>query len=114
MAVPSPGLIRTVRVIDRFTDVSGTVVAWLNVPLVIAVSYEVFALCLQRADDLVVRRRLHALRHDLHARRRVRAAQGAHIRTDFFFERWSIRTGVIDSVAYLVFFFPAIVSRFSS
>ena len=33
--------------------------------------------------------------------------KGAHIRTDFFFERWSIRTrGIIDSVAYLVFFFP--------
>ena len=35
--------------------------------------------------------------------------KGAHIRTDFFFERWSIKTrGIIDSVAYLVFFFPAI------
>ena len=35
--------------------------------------------------------------------------KGAHIRTDFFFEKWSIRTkGAIDSVAYLVFFFPSI------
>jgi TRAP-type mannitol/chloroaromatic compound transport system permease small subunit len=35
--------------------------------------------------------------------------KGAHIRTDFFFEKWSTRTkGVIDSVAYLVFFFPSI------
>ena len=35
--------------------------------------------------------------------------KGAHIRTDFFFEKWSIRTkGVIDSVAYLLFFFPSI------
>jgi TRAP-type mannitol/chloroaromatic compound transport system permease small subunit len=35
--------------------------------------------------------------------------KGAHIRTDFFFEKWSIRTkGVIDSVAYIVFFFPSI------
>jgi TRAP-type mannitol/chloroaromatic compound transport system permease small subunit len=35
--------------------------------------------------------------------------KGAHIRTDFFFEKWSIRTkGVIDSVAYIAFFFPAI------
>ena len=36
--------------------------------------------------------------------------KGAHIRTDFFFERWSVRTqGTIDSIAYLVFFFPSLV-----
>jgi TRAP-type mannitol/chloroaromatic compound transport system permease small subunit len=34
---------------------------------------------------------------------------GAHIRTDFFWERWSQRTrGIIDAVAYIVFFFPGI------
>ncbi|MEK7876469.1 MAG: TRAP transporter small permease subunit, partial [Pseudomonadota bacterium] len=35
--------IRVVRAIDRFTDATGTWVAWLNVPLVLAVSYEVIA-----------------------------------------------------------------------
>jgi TRAP-type mannitol/chloroaromatic compound transport system permease small subunit len=36
--------------------------------------------------------------------------KGAHIRTDFFFEAWSTRTkGVIDSTAYLVFFFPSLI-----
>ena len=34
------------------------------------------ALPVQRADHLVVRRDLHAVRHPLHARRRLRAAQG--------------------------------------
>jgi TRAP-type mannitol/chloroaromatic compound transport system permease small subunit len=39
--------------------------------------------------------------------------KGAHIRTDFFFERWSIRTrGVIDSAAYLIFFFPSLIVFF--
>ena len=34
--------------------------------------------------------------------------KGAHIRTDFFFDKWSTKTkGVIDSVAYVAFFFPA-------
>jgi TRAP-type mannitol/chloroaromatic compound transport system permease small subunit len=38
---------------------------------------------------------------------------GAHIRTDFFWERWSLRTrGVIDTVAYVVFFFPGIALFF--
>jgi TRAP-type mannitol/chloroaromatic compound transport system permease small subunit len=36
--------------------------------------------------------------------------RGAHIRTDFFFESWSTRTkGVIDSAAYLIFFFPSLL-----
>jgi TRAP-type mannitol/chloroaromatic compound transport system permease small subunit len=36
--------------------------------------------------------------------------KGAHIRTDFFYERWSVRTkGMVDSISYLVFFFPSIV-----
>src|SRR2546426_3001265 len=43
MAEQSPGLIKTVRVIDKFTDTTGVWVAWLNIPLVLAVSYEVIA-----------------------------------------------------------------------
>ena len=43
MAAPSPGLLKTVRMIDRFTDVTGTWIAWLNVPLVAVVAYEVIA-----------------------------------------------------------------------
>jgi TRAP-type mannitol/chloroaromatic compound transport system substrate-binding protein len=56
---------------------TGVWVAWLNVPLVLAVAWEVISrLCLQRADDLVVRRHLHAVQRDLHAGLRLRAAQG--------------------------------------
>ena len=43
MAEQSAALIRTVRVIDRFTDTTGMWLAWLNLPLVAAVSYEVIA-----------------------------------------------------------------------
>ena len=39
--------------------------------------------------------------------------KGAHIRTDFFFEKWSIRTkGMIDAIAYVVFFFPSLIVFF--
>src|SRR3954470_3286223 len=92
MAEQSAALIHTVRVIDRFTDTTGMWLAWLNIPLVAAVAYEGIArygvhaptlgsvditpmlyraLRLQRADPVVVRHHLHALRHDLHARRRL-------------------------------------------
>ena len=43
MAEQSPTLIKLVQVIDKFTDTTGGWIAWLNVPLVLAVSYEVIA-----------------------------------------------------------------------
>ena len=43
MAEGAPLHIRLVRIIDKFTDTTGTWVAWLNMPLVGVVSYEVFA-----------------------------------------------------------------------
>src|ERR671924_696686 len=110
MPEPSPGLIKTVRIIDKFTDTTGTWVAWLNVPLVLAVSYEVFARYLFNAPTIWsfdVAYMLYGTIFMLGAAYALH--KGAHIRTDFFFERWSIRTrGVIDSIAYIVFFFPAI------
>jgi TRAP-type mannitol/chloroaromatic compound transport system permease small subunit len=34
--------------------------------------------------------------------------KGAHIRTDFLYDRWSVRTkGMIDAISYIVFFFPS-------
>jgi TRAP-type mannitol/chloroaromatic compound transport system permease small subunit len=112
MAQPAPGLIKTVRVIDKFTDVSGTWVAWLNVPLVLAVAYEVFARYAFNAPTIWsfdVTYMLYGTIFMLGAAYAL--LKGAHIRTDFFFERWSIRTkGIIDSIAYLVFFFPAIIT----
>ena len=104
--------IRIVRVIDRFTDFTGTLVAWLNVPLVLVVSYEVIARYLFNSPTIWVFDATYMLysaifmlgaAHALH--------KGAHIRTDFYFEKWSVRTrGTIDAVAYLVFFFPALTT----
>ena len=37
--------------------------------------------------------------------------KGAHIRTDFFWENFSPRTkGLIDSISYLLFFFPSLIA----
>ena len=106
MADPVAGHIRLVRVIDKFTDTTGTWVAWLKYPwcwwwirsdarygsnpdhLVIHVTYMLYGTIFMLAR---------------------RTPPRAHIRTDFFFEKWSIRTkGMIDSIAFLVFFFPSI------
>jgi TRAP-type mannitol/chloroaromatic compound transport system permease small subunit len=110
MAEQTTGLIKTVRLIDRFTDVTGNWIAWLNVPLVLAVVYEValrYAFNAPTIWSFDVTYMLYGTIFMLGAAYAL--LKGAHIRTDFFFERWSIRTrGTIDSVAYLVFFFPAI------
>jgi TRAP-type mannitol/chloroaromatic compound transport system permease small subunit len=110
MPQPSAALVKTVRVIDKFTDTTGTWVAWLCVPLVAAVAYEVFARYAFNAPTIWsfdVTYMLYGTIFMLGAAYALH--KGAHIRTDFFFEKWSIRTkGIIDSTAYIVFFFPSI------
>jgi TRAP-type mannitol/chloroaromatic compound transport system permease small subunit len=106
----APLRVRIVRVIDRFTDVTGTWVAWLNLPLVLAVSYEVVARYAFHAPTIWAYDVSYMLYGTIFMLGAAYALhKGAHIRTDFFFEKWSIRTrGVIDSVAYIAFFFPAL------
>lgn len=110
MPEPVPGLIKTVRIIDKFTDTTGTWVAWLNVPLMVVVVWEVVARYAFNAPTIWsfdVTYMLYAAIFMLGSAYALH--KGAHIRTDFFFEKWSIRTkGTIDSIAYIVFFFPAI------
>jgi TRAP-type mannitol/chloroaromatic compound transport system permease small subunit len=107
-AVPSH--IRLVRMIDKFTDTTGVWVAWLNLPLVFAVTYEVMARYLFNAPTMWSFDVTYMLYGTIFMLGSAFALhKGAHIRTDFFFEKWSIRTkGVIDSIAYVVFFFPSI------
>ena len=111
MPEPSPTLIKLVNTIDRFTDATGTWVAWLNIPLVAAVAYEVIARYAFNAPTIWsfdVTYMLYAAIFMLGAAYALH--KGAHIRTDFFFESWSIKTkGTIDSVAYIVFFFPSLI-----
>ena len=111
MAEQSPGLIKTVRVIDKFTDTTGVWVAWLNIPLVLAVSYEVIARYAFDAPTIWsfdVTYMLYGTIFMLGAAYALH--KGAHIRTDFFYETWSARTkGMVDSISYILFFFPSLI-----
>lgn len=111
MAEVAPWHIRLVRVIDKFTDTTGTWVAWLNMPLVGAITYEVFARYLFNAPTIWSFDVTYMLYGTIFMLGCAYALhKGAHIRTDFFFEKWSVKTkGIIDSVAYLVFFFPSLL-----
>jgi len=111
MREPSPALIRLVRAIDKFTDTTGGWISWISIPLVAAVSYEVIARYFFNAPTIWsfdVTFMLYGTLFMLGCAYALH--KGAHIRTDFFFERWSVRTkGFIDSIAYLVFFFPSFI-----
>src|SRR5262245_42301232 len=104
-------LLAITGVIDRFTDTFGLWVAWLNVPLVLAVSYEVIARYFFNAPTIWVFDVTYMLYGTIFMLGAAYALhKGAHIRTDFFFDTWSTRTkGVIDSIAYLALFFPSLI-----
>ena len=106
----TPLHIHIVRAIDKFTDTTGTWIAWLNIPLVAVVAYEVIARYLFSAPTIWSFDLTYMLYGTVFMLGSAYALhKGAHIRTDFFFEKWSVRTrGVIDSTAYLVFFFPSL------
>jgi TRAP-type mannitol/chloroaromatic compound transport system permease small subunit len=107
-------LTAAVRAIDRFAELCGVAIAWLMVPLVVAVVYEVIARYVFAAPTIWsfdVTYMLYGAMFMLGAAYALRV--GAHIRTDFFWERWSLRTrGVIDTIAYGAFFFPGIALFF--
>ncbi len=107
----SPQLLAFTKKIDRFTDTIGICVAWLNVPLVLAVSYEVIARYFFHAPTIWVFDVTYMLYSAVFMLGAAYALHlGAHIRTDFFFENWSTRTkGLIDSIAYLALFFPSLM-----
>lgn len=108
---PSRALLSTIRIIDTFTDLTGTIFAWISVPLVAAVAYEVFARYLFNAPTIWsfdVTYMLYASLFMLGAAYALH--KGAHIRTDFFWDTFSPRTrGLIDAISYLVFFFPSFI-----
>src|SRR5229473_1034310 len=116
MAEQSAGLIRAVRVIDKFTDTTGVWVAWLNVPLVLAVAYEVMARYLFNAPTIWSFDVTYMLYGTIFMLGCAYALhKGAHIRTDFFYEKWTAQTkGMVDSISYVVFFFPSLIMLFTA
>ena len=115
-AVPglSPGQARVIVAIDAFTEFTGNIVAWIVVPMALAVGYEVFARYLFNAPTKWVYDITYMCYGTLFM---LGAAftlkRGAHIRTDMLWQNFSERKkGVIDTLAYLLFFFPGMFMLF--
>jgi TRAP-type mannitol/chloroaromatic compound transport system permease small subunit len=114
MAEPSAALLGTIRVVDTFSAWSGKAVAWLILPLVASLTYEGLARYLFNAPTLWA----YDLSYMLYGALFMLGAhytllKGAHIRTDMLWEKFSPRTkGRIDVIAYVFFFFPAMILLF--
>jgi TRAP-type mannitol/chloroaromatic compound transport system permease small subunit len=112
---PPRALTVITRLIDSIIgDWSGRIFCWLIVPLIAGLTYEVFARYLFRAPTIWA----YDVAYMLYGSHFMLGAaytlyKRGHIRTDFFFGNWSLRTqGWIDTVSYLLFFFPGMVCLF--
>ena len=110
MPKPGPAILRFVRAIDRFTEAVGKLVAWLILPMVLSLVWEVtarygFNAPTEWAYDMTFM--LYGTFFMLGSAWTLQ--RGGHIRTDSFYSKWSPRTRArVDLVCYLIFFFPAL------
>ena len=111
---PPPALVAVVSAIDQIAIWSGLLFCWLAVPLVLGLTYEVFARYLFHAPTIWA----YDVTYMLYGSHFMLGAaytlyKGGHIRTDMFYQNWSVRTrGVIDATLYLLLFFPGIALFF--
>lgn len=101
----------TIVAIDIFSLWVGRVVAWFTVPLMFAMVYEVFAryyFTAPTAWAYDVSRMIYGAMFVLGAAYAL--SKGVHIRSDFLYRKWSVRTqGRIDTALYVICYFPAMI-----
>ncbi len=102
---------RTIVGIDLFSRWVGRTVAWLTVPLMLAMVYEVFVRYAFTAPTVWaydISRMLYGSLFIIGAGYAL--SKGVHIRSDFLYRNWSVRTqGRIDTALYVVCYFPAML-----
>jgi TRAP-type mannitol/chloroaromatic compound transport system permease small subunit len=108
---PPASLAGTIRALDRIAQWSGTLIAWLIVPMVASLVYEVTARYAFDKPTVWAYDMTFMLYGSYFM---IGAAytlfRKGHIRTDSFYGNWSPRVqGWVDTACYLVFFFPAMV-----
>jgi TRAP-type mannitol/chloroaromatic compound transport system permease small subunit len=112
MPAPLPRIASFVHALDQISELSGRFVAWLIFPMVLSLVYEVVARYFFNAPTVWA----YDMTYILYGAFFMLGAaftlkRGGHIRTDMFYSRWSVRTqGMVDSICYLVFFFPPLIA----
>ncbi len=109
---PPRGLVRTIHFLDSISLWSGRIVAWLIVPMVLSLVYEVVARYFFNAPTVWA----YDMTSFLYGAFFMLGAaytllHKGHIRTDSLYAGWSPRTqGWVDAVCYVLFFFPGMIA----
>src|SRR5688572_8477031 len=102
-------LVRVIRLIDGISAWSGRIFAWLTLPLIGVMTYEVAIRHITRPTMWA-----YDLSYMMYGAMFMLGAaytlyRGAHIRTDFLYQKWSVKTqATVDALCYLLLFFPGI------
>jgi len=109
MSVPKTGIARATRALDGVTRMAGMAVAWLIVPMVGSLVWEVVARYFFNAPTEWAYDMTFMLYGTFFMVGSAWTLQrGGHIRTDSFYSTWTRRTRArVDLACYLVLFFPA-------
>ena len=104
----------TIINIDKFSKWIGNIVCWILIPLIFAMTYEVFARKLFHAPTIWaydISRFLYGALFMLGAGYAL--SRGVHIRADFLYRNFKVKTqGLIDFWLYLLFYFPGLLAFF--
>lgn len=105
------GLLRVIRAIDAFTKVTGRVVSFLIVPLMLALVVEVFSRYFLKSPTIWAYDVTYMLYGSFYM---LGAAytlyRGGHIRTDMLYRGLSARgQGLLDGALYVFLFFPGMI-----
>ena len=103
-------LSRAFALVDRLSELSGRAASWLVLPLVLGVTYEVFARYALNAPTVWAYDLAYMLYGSIFMLGAAYALRrGAHVRTDFLYNDWSDRRkAAMDAVGY-VLFLPALL-----
>ena len=104
-------MVRSIVNIDKFSKWIGNVVCWILMPLIFAMTYEVFARKLFHAPTIWaydISRFLYGALFMLGAGYAL--SKGVHIRADFLYRNFKTKNqGTIDFWLYILFYFPGLI-----
>lgn len=114
MAALPPYPLRLARAIDRVAIWSGRLTAWLIIPMVLSLVYEVAARYLFDAPTIWAYDMTYMFYGSFFMLGSAYTLQRkGHIRTDTFYGAWSPRRqGAVDAACYLLLFFPSLLAFF--
>ena len=102
---------KTIIKIDKFSKIVGSIVCWILMPLIFAMTYEVLARKLFLAPTIWaydISRFLYGALFMLGAAYAL--SKGVHIRADFLYRNFKTKNqGLVDFWLYILFYFPGLL-----